>query len=71
LLIHTQSFYGKFDLKENQMNYFGKNSPPQGESKNHYVLVGVLITLTVLLAAKYFNDHDNDVRIHPPVINVH
>jgi hypothetical protein len=71
LLIPTQSFYEKFDSKGNQMNYFEKNSPPQGENKNHYFLVGVLITLTVLLAAKYFHDHDNDVTIHPPVINVH
>ena len=48
-----------------------KGISPKGETNVYYVVLGVLITLAVIFSIKYYNDHRNDVTIHPPHIDVH
>jgi hypothetical protein len=43
----------------------------KGETSTGYILMGVVITLLVIFGVKYYNDHRNDVVIHPPHIEVH
>lgn len=42
----------------------------KGQTNMYYVVVGIVITLGVLFAVKYFHDRDNDIVIHPPHIEV-
>jgi hypothetical protein len=42
-----------------------------GETNLYYIALGVLLTLLIIFSCKYYNDHKNDVTIHPPVIDVH
>ncbi len=43
----------------------------KGETNMYYVVVGILIALAIFFCVRYYNDHHNDVVIHPPVVNVH
>ncbi len=42
-----------------------------GEANLYYIALGVLLTLLIIFSAKYYNDHKNDITVHPPHVEVH
>jgi hypothetical protein len=48
-----------------------KGNNQKGETNMYYVVMGIVIALVIVVMVKYFHDHNNDITIHPPVINVH
>ncbi len=53
------------------MSIFRKKNSEKGETNSYYIIVGVLLTICVIAAAKYFHDRNNDVEIHVPHVEVH
>jgi|GEM_PF-1359559 hypothetical protein len=47
-----------------------KGFQPKGETNVYYIVLGVFLTLAVIFALKYHDDHKNDITIHPPHIDV-
>lgn len=59
------------------MKLFGKWSPriegvnDKGEMRGYYVLVGVLVAVVAIAAFSYFRDHNSDIHIHVPKVEIH
>jgi hypothetical protein len=61
----------KFASEKGKMNLMKKVKSQKGQTNVGYVLVGVVITVCVLFAIKYYQDRNHDVTIHVPQIEVH
>ena len=48
-----------------------KNKNQKGETNTYYIFLGVLLTIGLLFAVKYFHDRNNDIDIHVPRVEVH
>jgi len=53
------------------MKLMVKSNNQKGVSNMYFVVVGVLITVGVFFAIKYFQDRNNDITIHLPKIEAH
>ena len=50
------------------MKLLGKNQ--KGEGNIYYIGWGILIALCAVAAIKYYHDHNNDITIHVPTVEV-
>jgi hypothetical protein len=48
-----------------------KITVPKGESNTYYILIGAALAVLIIFGIGYYNDHHNDVVIHPPQVDVH
>lgn len=59
------------------MKLFGKWTPrvagqdQKGETNFFYIFLSVLIAAVAIIAWNYYHDHDSDIRIHVPKVEVH
>jgi hypothetical protein len=53
------------------MNFKLKKITQKGGANTNYILMGVVIAILVIYTVKYYNDHRDDVVVHPPHIEVH
>jgi len=43
----------------------------KGGTTANTLLMGIVIAILIIFGIKYYNDHHNDIVIHPPHIEVH
>jgi len=48
-----------------------KKLTSHGEATGYYIVLGVVITVLVIISWNYYNNHRNDITVHPPHIDVH
>ena len=48
-----------------------KSNNQKGEVKVYYVVLGILLAIGVFFAVKNYQDHQNDITIHLPKVEVH
>jgi hypothetical protein len=42
-----------------------------GEVNWYFMLIGAMLVVVIIFGTEYYNNHKNDVTIHPPHVVVH